>query len=419
MIVSMLLCLVQQFTSHKFTFTNKHLSTIKLKEKYWKDNEKLTLHFISNGKDGVVLTAKNIYQELLELKIVNHHLVVSFNTHPVNVGGFHMVKIEEGKWYKIKMKEEKSGIKLMINNIATLLPMYRQRQWLMENWQEVHIGGMGTSKNVETEDNIHDNVHSESFIGCVNFPLKGDIKNVIDESSAVANGCVDACSVQSCENGGRCINKYEYAYCDCKGTGYEGQSCEIESEAITFDGRSFIKYASTKRLSHSDDITLRFKTISEDGIILSTSCGKNDVLVELHQGVLNVFVRLPHGVFHLSLGKNLNDNLWHRVTLTRNQQNVQLHLDEQTIAKAFISDELSEILTTNQGIEKGVERGVEIAYFGGVLDVKDTPYSLSKNNFQGCLQHLYHNTHDAVRKILHATDKRYSHEGEIKSCSTI
>ena len=41
------------------------------------------------------------------------------------------------------------------------------------------------------------------------------------------NGCINACSLQSCENGGHCINKFEHALCDCKGTGYEGFACQI------------------------------------------------------------------------------------------------------------------------------------------------------------------------------------------------
>ena len=66
-----------------------------------------------------------------------------------------------------------------------------------------------------------------SFIGCVEFPLKDKNEYFIEESRAVMNGCINVCSLQTCENGGHCINKFEHAYCDCKGTGYEGFACQI------------------------------------------------------------------------------------------------------------------------------------------------------------------------------------------------
>jgi hypothetical protein len=49
-----------------------------------------------------------------------------------------------------------------------------------------------------------------------------------ERSASVKRGCQDLCRLPAyaCRHGGRCINGYVNAHCDCYGTGYEGQRCE-------------------------------------------------------------------------------------------------------------------------------------------------------------------------------------------------
>ena len=51
-------------------------------------------------------------------------------------------------------------------------------------------------------------------------------------SRGVKVGCVSRCSENPfyCLNGGKCINYYVDAQCDCYGTGFEGQRCHVQGQ---------------------------------------------------------------------------------------------------------------------------------------------------------------------------------------------
>ena len=71
-----------------------------------------------------------------------------------------------------------------------------------------------------------------SFKGCISgitysngrSPLR---EARLKEASGTTQGCLDPCSQPDhCLNGGKCHKNVSGVWCDCKGTGYEGQKCE-------------------------------------------------------------------------------------------------------------------------------------------------------------------------------------------------
>lgn len=110
----------------------------------------------------------------------------------------------------------------------------------------------------------------------------------------------------------------------------------------------------------------------------------------------------------MNVGKNLNDADWHIIKLSRNYNDIELTVDTNIAAKATIVDDTFDKLN--------MQGGQEVVYFGGVLDINSFPYSLSKRNFTGCLQHIYFNHHDAVSKIIYGHDRKYSKLGTLKLC---
>ena len=124
----------------KKTLVNKHVSSIKLKDNLWKENRKLKFKFLSNGNDGTVLTVKNIYQEFFRINIKNRKVVISINNHDLQITNLHKIRIDDNSWVTVFIKQQKNGIKLVINSYAVMLPIFRDREWLMENWVETYIG---------------------------------------------------------------------------------------------------------------------------------------------------------------------------------------------------------------------------------------------------------------------------------------
>ena len=124
----------------KKTLVNKHVSSIKLKDNLWKENRKLKFKFLSNGNDGTVLTVKNIYQEFFRINLKNRKVVININNHDLQITNLHKIHIDDNIWVTVFIKQQRNGIKLVINSYAVMLPIFRDREWLMENWVETYIG---------------------------------------------------------------------------------------------------------------------------------------------------------------------------------------------------------------------------------------------------------------------------------------
>lgn len=65
-----------------------------------------------------------------------------------------------------------------------------------------------------------------SFVGCVDLQSVIHSGSTLQEKNQVIADCIDACSIQTCQNGGKCLNNFKNVTCDCVGTGYEGDTCD-------------------------------------------------------------------------------------------------------------------------------------------------------------------------------------------------
>lgn len=82
----------------------------------------------------------------------------------------------------------------------------------------------------------------ESFVGCIKDVLLSSGKSASDllpispliatKHENVQEGCIDKCRTTEnlCFQGSRCINHYNLLTCDCFGTPYEGEFCDIYSK---------------------------------------------------------------------------------------------------------------------------------------------------------------------------------------------
>lgn len=82
----------------------------------------------------------------------------------------------------------------------------------------------------------------ESFVGCIKDVILSTGKSASDllpispliatKHENVQEGCIDKCKTTEnlCFRGSRCINHYNSLTCDCFGTLYEGEFCDIYSK---------------------------------------------------------------------------------------------------------------------------------------------------------------------------------------------
>lgn len=82
----------------------------------------------------------------------------------------------------------------------------------------------------------------ESFVGCIKDVILSTGKSASDllpispliatKHENVQEGCINKCLTNEnlCFQGSRCINHYNALTCDCFGTRYEGEYCDIYSK---------------------------------------------------------------------------------------------------------------------------------------------------------------------------------------------
>lgn len=98
----------------------------------------------------------------------------------------------------------------------------------------------------------------------------------------------------------------------------------------TFKGNEFFSYnlSQTPIQSSLDEITLSFRTLQRNGLLLHTGRSADYVNLSLRNGALWLVINLGSGAFEALVepakGK-FNDNVWHDVRVTRNLRQVCIH----------------------------------------------------------------------------------------------
>ncbi|XP_072265823.1 neurexin-1 isoform X25 [Pyxicephalus adspersus] len=146
---------------------------------------------------------------------------------------------------------------------------------------------------------------------------------------------------QVCLNGGICSVVNEEATCDCSQTGYQGKDCSEEDNHVeglahlmmgdqgkeeyiaTFKGSEYFCYDLSQNpiQSSSDEITLSFKTLQRNGLMLHTGKSADYVNLALKNGAVSLVINLGSGAFEAlvePVNGKFNDNNWHDVKVTRN-----------------------------------------------------------------------------------------------------
>ncbi|EDO39871.1 predicted protein [Nematostella vectensis] len=80
------------------------------------------------------------------------------------------------------------------------------------------------------------------FSGCIARVKYSDGKSVMHSahyktSKGTTADCDGACTDDQCKNGGKCVDMLVRAECDCRGTGYVGQHCQLKKEILVNDSK--------------------------------------------------------------------------------------------------------------------------------------------------------------------------------------
>ncbi|XP_072523265.1 neurexin 1a isoform X7 [Salminus brasiliensis] len=200
-----------------------------------------------------------------------------------------------------------------------------------------------------------------------------------------------------CLNGGVCSIVNDEPICDCSETGFQGKDCsEVREEYVaTFKGSEYFCYDLSPNpiQSSSDEITLSFKTLQRNGLMLHTGKSADYVNLALKNGAVSLVINLGSGAFEAlvePVNGKFNDNAWHDVKVTRNLR------QHSGIGHAMVTISVDGILTTTGYTQEDYTMlgSDDFFYVGGSPSTADLPGSPVSNNFMGCLKEVVYKNND-------------------------
>ncbi|XP_055084846.1 neurexin 2b isoform X6 [Periophthalmus magnuspinnatus] len=160
-----------------------------------------------------------------------------------------------------------------------------------------------------------------------------------------------------------------------------------DESVATFKGNEFFCYdlSMTPIQSSTDEITLSFRTLQRNGLMLHTGKSADYVNLSLKSGAVWLVINLGSGAFEAlvePVNGKFNDNAWHDVRVTRNLRQVTISVDGILTTTGYTQEDY-----TMLGSD-------DFFYIGGSPNTADLPGSPVSNNFMGCLKDVVYKNND-------------------------
>nr|XP_037855053.1 neurexin-2-beta isoform X14 [Chlorocebus sabaeus] len=183
-----------------------------------------------------------------------------------------------------------------------------------------------------------------------------------------------------------------------------------EEFVATFKGNEFFCYDLSHNpiQSSTDEITLAFRTLQRNGLMLHTGKSADYVNLSLKSGAVWLVINLGSGAFEAlvePVNGKFNDNAWHDVRVTRNLR------QHAGIGHAMVTISVDGILTTTGYTQEDYTMlgSDDFFYIGGSPNTADLPGSPVSNNFMGCLKDVVYKNNDFKLEL-----SRLAKEGDPK-----
>ncbi|XP_014478319.1 PREDICTED: uncharacterized protein LOC106746323 isoform X4 [Dinoponera quadriceps] len=267
----------------------------------------------------------------------------------------------------------------------------------------VLIGGLSS------EERLHGVKYIiESFVGCIRDMVLSSGKSASDllpirpliatKHENVKEGCIDKCRTREnlCFVPNQCVNHYNSLTCDCFGTKYEGERCDVYTATIlTLRGSSYVSFRvyDWKDRVHSsvNRISLAFKTKWDDSALFYASGEIDGTPHYVAASIINgsVYVELDFGhnsKISTMLGDYVTSDHWNNLTIFHNGSLVFVSLDEEVKVLEVPGENYNMIIDPE-------------IYIGGGPELHKKKGLLSHNNFAGSLKYVFFNDKSIIYEL--------------------
>ncbi|XP_077962839.1 neurexin-2 isoform X7 [Gasterosteus aculeatus] len=377
--------------------------------------------------------------DFLELLIADGRLHMRFTIHCAEPASLHTeTRIDDLRWHRVLLSRDHRETRLVVDNEEKVAEVKSKRNEMVVA-SDLYVGGI--SPDVRLSALTSSTVKYEPpFRGLIANLKLGEALPLLLDGQAVHSDLEYICITHSpCGKKGLCSVSKGEVVCDCINTGYTGRYCneavqkEVEGLAhlmlnrqvfrqgqeesvATFKGNEFFSYnlSQTPIQSSLDEITMSFRTLQRNGLLLHTGRSADYVNLSLRNGALWLVINLGSGAFEALVepakGK-FNDNVWHDLRVTRNLRQVTILVDGILTTTGYTQEDY-----TMLGSD-------DLFYIGGSLNTADLPGSPVSNNFLGCLKDVVYKNNEfrlALSRLAEQQDPKISIHGDLKfSCQDV
>ncbi|XP_016317025.1 neurexin-2-like isoform X3 [Sinocyclocheilus anshuiensis] len=356
--------------------------------------------------------------DFLELLINDGRLQLRFAIHCGEPASLHMeTHINDERWHRILLTRNYRETMLAMDGESKVVEVKSKRREMMVA-SDLYVGGIPPDVRLSalTSSTVK---YEPPFRGLIANLKLGETPPALLDSQGVKNDLEYLCTKQNpCSNGGRCSIHDSEVLCDCSNTGYKGKYCtealqqvlggQVESVA-TFKGNEFFSYDLSQKpiQSSTDEITLSFRTLQRNGLLLHTGKSADYVNLSLKSGAVCLVINLGSGAFEAlvepSDGK-FNDNAWHAVRVSRNLRQVTISVDSLLTTTGYTQEDY-----TMLGSD-------DFFYVGGSPNTADLPGSPVSNNFMGCLKDVVYTNNEfrlELSRLAELRDPKVTIHGDL------
>ncbi|XP_029793196.1 neurexin-1 isoform X10 [Suricata suricatta] len=339
--------------------------------------------------------------------------------------------VNDGAWHSVRLRRQFRNTTLFIDQVEAKWVEVKSKRRDMTVFSGLFVGGLPpelraaalklTLASVREREPFKGWIRDVRVNSSLALPVDSGEVKLDDEPPNSGGGSPCEAGEEGeggvCLNGGVCSVVDDQAVCDCSRTGFRGKDCSQEDNNVeglahlmmgdqgkskgkeeyiaTFKGSEYFCYDLSQNpiQSSSDEITLSFKTLQRNGLMLHTGKSADYVNLALKNGAVSLVINLGSGAFEAlvePVNGKFNDNAWHDVKVTRNLR------QHSGIGHAMVTISVDGILTTTGYTQEDYTMlgSDDFFYVGGSPSTADLPGSPVSNNFMGCLKEVVYKNND-------------------------
>uniref|UniRef100_A0A670JPF3 Neurexin 2 n=1 Tax=Podarcis muralis TaxID=64176 RepID=A0A670JPF3_PODMU len=360
--------------------------------------------------------------DFLELLILEGRFRLRFTISCAEPASLHLeTPVNDDRWHMLLLTRNYRETMLVVDGEARVAEVKSKRRDMTVE-SDLFVGGIPPDVRLSALT-LSTVKYEMPFRGMVANLKVGDTPPALLGSQGIRSDTEYLCTKQNpCVNGGICTVVNSEVQCDCSLTGFQGKFCSEgpahltlnsqgkEEFVATFKGNEFFCYDLSHNpiQSSTDEITLSFRTLQRNGLMLHTGKSADYVNLSLKSGAVWLVINLGSGAFEAlvePVNGKFNDNNWHDIRVTRNLR------QHAGIGHAMVTISVDGILTTTGYTQEDYTMlgSDDFFYIGGSPNTADLPGSPVSNNFMGCLKDVVYKNNDFKLEL-----SRLAKEGDPK-----